>query len=240
MKFFFLLLLPVNIYCQELEKIIDNNNPFTEIYYVLKSDKSVMHGSYKKFANRNILLTEGFYKNGRKDSLWTEFWNLKTKKMSGNYKYSRKVGEWEFYNFSGELDQKYNFTTNKITYFKTDDIEKNKEYKVILDSSTILSKVERPPLVIGGFVSLHESISNKIEYPFEARRRGIMGKVFISFIIDEIGNRSEFKIEKGIGAGCDEEALRVVTEMDNKWIPAILNGEKVKVIYIIPISFTLN
>jgi len=82
-------------------------------------------------------------------------------------------------------------------------------------------------------------IGSKINYPPMARRMGIEGKVFAQFVIDKDGSMTDIQIIKGIGAGCDEEVLRVLKEAP-KWEPGKQRGVPVKVRMIVPVTFTLT
>lgn len=93
--------------------------------------------------------------------------------------------------------------------------------------------VERMPELIGGLASLNE----KITYPEIARMARIEGRVIVQFIVDERGNVVDPYIVRGIGGGCDEEALRVVKEL--KFKPGLQRGTPVKVQYAIPVTFKL-
>jgi protein TonB len=70
--------------------------------------------------------------------------------------------------------------------------------------------VEEQPAPIGGYSAFYEYISKKLKYPAQARRMGIEGKVFVEFIVDKDGSITEVTVMKGIGSGCDEEAIRVI------------------------------
>lgn len=150
------------------------------------------------------------------------------------------VGVWEFYNYKGELEQKYDYTKSEVVFFKIEDKDKDKEFRVIKASDTTITKLNRPPLFIGGSALMSEAIFRNIRYPQEAIENNISGKVFITFTIDINGKTSNHKITQGIGSGCDEEALRVVKEIPDNWIPGLLDEQKVNVEYVVPISFTLH
>jgi TonB family protein len=79
-----------------------------------------------------------------------------------------------------------------------------------------------------------------LRYPAKAREDNIQGKVIIAFIIDENGKVSNFSVKKGIGGGCDEEALKAIKNIDGDWLPALLNGKAVAVECQVPVSFTLS
>jgi protein TonB len=93
---------------------------------------------------------------------------------------------------------------------------------------------EKFPKLIGGYKSLLE----KIEYPDSARKNNIQGNVFVTALIDEEGNVLEVEPMKGIGWGCDEEALRIVREA--KFTSCIHMGKPVKMKLPIPIRFRLS
>ncbi len=98
--------------------------------------------------------------------------------------------------------------------------------------------VEEMPSFPGGDQKLMEYIANNINYPQEARDKGIEGRVFIRMVIEKDGSVSNVKLLRGIGGGCDEEAERVIKSMP-KWKPGMMKGEPVPVSYQIPINFKL-
>ena len=107
------------------------------------------------------------------------------------------------------------------------------------NSEDVYIVVEMPPQFPGGEEKMMQYIAKKIEYPREARENGIQGRVVIQFVIDEKGRVTDAKVIKGIGYGCDEEALRVVNKMP-KWTPGAQRGKIVKVRYVLPINFVLS
>lgn len=97
--------------------------------------------------------------------------------------------------------------------------------------------VENMPEPIGGLSNFFKTISNQMRYPSIARRNDIQGKVFIQFIVSETGELTNFEVVKGIGGGCDEEAIRVLKL--TKWTPGKQRGKPVKVKMIQQVSFQL-
>ena len=91
------------------------------------------------------------------------------------------------------------------------------------------------PELIGG----RHALFGKIKYPKSARRAGIEGLVIVQFTVDEEGNARDAIIRKGIGGGCDEEAIRVITE-HAKFKPGIHQGSVIPVRISIPIIFKLR
>lgn len=100
--------------------------------------------------------------------------------------------------------------------------------------------VENPEFE-GGLPALGEFIRRNIVYPELAKQMGKEGTVYVSFIIDEKGQVESSKILKGIGAGCDQEASRVVNKLPKFKKPGRnALGKPVKVIFNIPIAFKLR
>jgi periplasmic protein TonB len=91
---------------------------------------------------------------------------------------------------------------------------------------------------IGGYESFYDQLSKSLKYPKQAQRNQITGRVFVEFIIDKTGAVSNLKILKGIGGGCDEEALRVLAK--TQWEPGRQRGKPVKTRMAMPINFTLR
>lgn len=104
---------------------------------------------------------------------------------------------------------------------------------------SIFMVVEQMPEFPGGEDSLNLFIKRNLTYPMTAVESGIQGRVFVTFIIEADGSVNDVRILRGIGGGCDEEALRVISMMP-KWIPGIQRGKPVRVQYNLPIKFTLN
>lgn len=103
----------------------------------------------------------------------------------------------------------------------------------------IFTIVEDQPAPKGGMAAFYEYVGKKLKYPAQARRMGIEGKVFVEFVVDKDGTITNVKAIKGIGAGCDEEATRVI-QASPKWNPGKQRGRPVKVRMILPITFKLG
>ena len=103
----------------------------------------------------------------------------------------------------------------------------------------IFQIVEEMPAFPGGEQKLMEYVGKNIKYPQIARETGIQGRVFIGFVVEPDGSVSNVKLLRGIGGGCDEEAMRVVKSMP-KWKPGKQRGKAVRVSYQIPVFFKLQ
>lgn len=87
--------------------------------------------------------------------------------------------------------------------------------------------------------NFYKYMKKNIKYPRQARRMGIEGKVFLSFVVNEDGSISDIQVVKGIGAGCDEEAVRIL-KGSPKWSPGKQRGIAVKQKLTFPVRFTLG
>lgn len=96
--------------------------------------------------------------------------------------------------------------------------------------------VEESPQFPGGMEALYQYIGENIQYPKKAREMGIEGRVMLEFIVDKDGSIDDIKVLQGIGAGCDEEAVRVM-QQSPPWIPGKQRGRAVKVRMVIPINY---
>ncbi len=83
-----------------------------------------------------------------------------------------------------------------------------------------------------------EFLQRNLRYPAQAKDATIQGSVLVGFVIDKEGVLTDVRVIKGIGSGCDEEALRVIKKSP-RWKAGMQNGQAVRVRYIIPISFTI-
>lgn len=153
----------------------------------------------------------------------------------------KKVLEYEI-NVKPDIESHLFFDLRK----KSVTLEEN-EYKII-PKSTINIKdddydeeftvVEEKPLFPGGEDAKSKFFMNNLHYPDSAVKNMIEGKVFVSFVVEKDGSLSNVKVIRGIGGGCDEEAIRVIKMMP-KWKPGRQKGVPVRVQMIAPILFML-
>lgn len=99
--------------------------------------------------------------------------------------------------------------------------------------------VQQMPQFPDGDAALLKWLAANIKYPNIAKENGIQGRVIAEFVVSKTGDISNVKIVRGIGGGCDEEAIRVIKEMP-KWKPGKNNGREVPVTFTLPISFKLQ
>ena len=125
-----------------------------------------------------------------------------------------------------EVIEEYEFTPPEI------------EEEEIVEAE-IFKVVEEMPEFPGGAAKLMEYIQKNIKYPMMARESDIQGRVFVNFVVEPDGSISNVTVMRGIGGGCDEEAVRVVNSMPN-WKPGKQRGSAVRCAYTVPIIFKLQ
>jgi protein TonB len=126
--------------------------------------------------------------------------------------------------------------------FDDDTIIEVVEFEKITEEPIIEAPVDwasEMPVPLDGIKAYYKFISKNIKYPNQARRMGIEGKVYVQFVINKNGGVTGIKTVKGIGAGCDEEAERVIGIAPN-WKSGKQGARRVSVRMILPIHFNLN
>jgi len=107
------------------------------------------------------------------------------------------------------------------------------------DVDQIFSVVEESAEPKGGMPAFYKYVGEKIKYPAQARRMGVEGRVFVEFVVNRDGSIVDVRSIKGIGAGCDEEAVRIVQSAP-AWKPGKQRGKPVRQKMVIPIIFKLG
>ena len=112
-------------------------------------------------------------------------------------------------------------------------------FELLEDPDEVFLVVEDSAKPTNGFKDFYQFLGKKIKYPAQARRLGVEGRVFVSFVVERDGSLSDIKVLRGIGAGCDEEAVRVLG-IAPKWKPGKQRGRPVRVQMQLPIVFSLG
>lgn len=104
--------------------------------------------------------------------------------------------------------------------------------------TTQLVKPDQPARPVGGTEAFFEWIQQNQQYPALARQKKIQGRVMMEFVVQKDGTLSEIKPVKRLGAGLDEEAIRLIKAAP-KWQPASYQGQPMKQKMVLPVVFTL-
>jgi len=112
------------------------------------------------------------------------------------------------------------------------------EVSIVDTSEKPYNFIEQMPEFVGGAGAMMRFIQAQIKYPDEARKSNIQGTVVLQFLVTETGKIHDIKVVKGVGHGCDEEAVRVISIMPT-WKPGMHKGKTVPCDFTLPIKFKL-
>lgn len=132
------------------------------------------------------------------------------------------------------IDAEANATTEIQEYVPV----KHEEEEEIVEAE-IFQIVEAMPDFPGGDAARMKFLRDNIKYPQIARESGIQGTVYVTFVVEKDGRVTDIRVLRGIGGGCDEEAVRVIKAMP-RWQPGKQRGKPVRVQFNMPIKFTLQ
>jgi protein TonB len=110
--------------------------------------------------------------------------------------------------------------------------------KAKTDPNQVYTAVEQSAEFPGGQNKFASYLAKTIHYPAAARNGNVQGKVFVSFVVEKDGSLGQLKVVRGIGSGCDQEAVRALAA-GPKWKPGKQNGKVVRQQYTVPINFSL-
>jgi protein TonB len=122
---------------------------------------------------------------------------------------------------------------------KVEQIEIKQEKEEEEDVNQIFTIVEEQAQPIGGMSAFYKFVGEKMKYPAQARRMQVEGRVFCEFVVNRDGTLQDVKVIRGIGAGCDEEAIRVIQSAP-AWKPGKQRGKAVRSKFNLAIIFKLS
>jgi len=148
---------------------------------------------------------------------------------------------------SGDYERVINSTSiNEITFLsknnKVDEIAVvgfNSQEKSVKTDDEVFVVVEEMPEFPGGNLEMRKFLAQNVKYPVEAQKKGIQGKVYVTFVVNKDGSVSNAKISRSVDPILDAEAVRVVSILP-KWKPGRQRGQDVAVLFTVPINFALS
>ncbi len=152
--------------------------------------------------------------------------------------YTPKVSQTEVTEAAADLEDR-NRLNGKLANNATEESAKAEVLEEEVAEAEVFVIVEQAPEYPGGEFKKQKFFKENLNYPEAARRIGFKGTVYVTFVIEKDGNIADVRVLRGIGAGCDEEALRVMRLMP-KWKPGTQRGKPVRVRINQPITFNFN
>lgn len=222
------------------------------------ADLKVKHGSFRFYAENGTMTAEGRYDHNVSEGFWNTWYDNGNLMDQGKYLddiseverdsiwnmlqeiedlapfFSRKKlkeGTWEYYHKNGVRSGVEQYESGILTegrYWNADGSE-------VASDAHAYRMAEYP----GGVMELMHYLSRNIKYPKMAKRKGIEGTVYISFVVDTEGRAKDFDVYESVSPDLDNEGIRVLREMP-LWQPGIAQNRVVKVKYNLPIRFRLR
>ncbi len=161
-------------------------------------------------------------------------------KAQGNYDKGNKKEGFETYHYNGQLASLISKEEEEKLYITDFNHSGQQVEKRLFFDNVVYTKVEVNPMFLGGKDRFRDFLYENLTYPPSATSKKIEGSVYVQFVVDYDGSLSNIEIIKGIGAGCDEEALRVIEMTDKMWTPGKNEDKIVKTKMVVPITFRLS
>ena len=102
--------------------------------------------------------------------------------------------------------------------------------------NSVYAMVDERAQFPGGQNEMLKYLQENLQYPEAAKANNVHGRVFVKFIVERDGSLSDIKVMKGLGNGCDEEAIRLIQSMP-KWKPGKNKGKEVRTSMTVPVNF---
>lgn len=164
---------------------------------------------------------------------------LTTKWRSGMLENSLPTGTWEYYQYTAagvrQVGWIYDHSAGRLLFAQP--TEQASEIE-LSPGRWGYAMLDRAPWFIGGTERLAPYTAG-LNYPVAAQQKNLQGRVTVSFVIDTLGHASDHRIVRGLGSGCDEEALRVARAIPDTWTPGRLGTRAVPVRHCIAFTFRL-
>jgi len=224
-------------------------------YYALKSDTSIKHGEYKRYNSLKDLVEVGFYKFGQKDSIWKTYlygkminsigvyknskkeglWNYYTNipnswkptpLKSGNYYNDSIKGVWTYYHRNGDIEQKFDHTTNSIIYYSKN--YENKECIIKENNEIQTTTIDVLPMLIGGSVTDSENWRKMDSKLMSKLSNNVQDLTYgFTFWIKPNGETYGYEMTNSVNGNFDKYVIDFFKD-NYKWVPGKNNGQSVE------------
>lgn len=121
---------------------------------------------------------------------------------------------------------------------QSNDVDHKKNKRVEKQSGVVYELVDENPEYPGGLPALQAFLMENLKYPAKAQKKGIEGRVLVTFVVAKDGSIVEIKPINKVHSLLKKEAVRVVKLMPN-WVPGKKDGKVVRVRFTLPITFKL-
>ena len=244
---------------------IEDDNNEDEIYVLVEDNAGFPGGddALRKYLKDHIQYPEMAKKNGTEGRVYVKFVVEKDGSIT-NIKVLRGIGsgcdeeavrvvsnmpKWnpgkqrrkvvrQYFNIPVKFSLEADISPEEVIIIETE-VEPSEETDKDNNEDEIFVFVEDNASFPGGVDARMKYLRENLKYPKMAIESGIQGTVYLKFVVEKDGSITNVKVLRGIGGGCDEEAMRVVKNMP-KWNPAKQRGKPVRVQFNMPIKFVLS
>lgn len=198
---------------------------------------------YRSFYNYFTEQESHFPKNTNWDGDFSFYYADGSKRSEMHYQMNHRTGLFRYWDAKGELVEDFTFADNLITDCHYYPGVPSRRPATEKDGATAYKKDDRIFTFVEQMpectVDINRYLDSAIIYPNAAQDAHVEGRVIVKFIVNQDGTLSDFVVERSLGAGCDDEAVRVLRQMP-KWKPGKQNGVPVRVYYKQPVAFKMK
>lgn len=215
----------INFWDHSGKQLVTNGNGYCNctIFYKNRDFLDLTNPKNKTFSNDDVLSNMDYYHDA--NVLKSEV------KENGKVRDGLRDSLWHSFNMNGQLLHKEMFN-----YGNLKSGESYRDGKVFRYYKLFTTPEDNP----NGLFYFYKEIGENIKYPVLARNHNIQGEVLVSFIVNSDGKFTDFTIIKGLGSGCDEEAIRAIRTSETKFTPSTKRGQPIKTKLVMPITFKLG
>jgi periplasmic protein TonB len=220
MKFvliFTFLIASITCFGQKPKKVVKENEElgYKETFYVLLDSPDVKHGEYVRKSTSSRESSE-----------------------KGQYSHGKRTGVWTFTGDAGKVEHQIDFTNQKVISALPNIALERKQ--IITAEGMVENTSQTLPLYLGGQSRIMSIWVRNLRYPASARRMGVDGTVHVSGTVTKEGKLTDLKVNQGISADCDAEAVRVIQLLTDEWLPAGWGEDPVDSKVLLKVRFKLN
>jgi hypothetical protein len=178
----------------------------------------------KTVKKHELSITEHYQidkKTKQKDGLYVRIHNLSNDTLAvGNYTNDLKTGNWRYFSLGGAPYITYDYSTDSI-HFLADTITSVKQFIVKIDSTFILTDVDRAPVYTGDYQEVYRILTENISVPRTIAENNKTGNCYYTFTISKDGKVKDLTTNKSISKEIDKQITEAFTKLNHKWLPAI-------------------
>lgn len=196
------------------------------------NDSAIKNGKCDVFTKADKLIETYTYLDGVKNGKYYRYFPQQIPMITGLYLKGDKNGTWITYDFKGAPQMVYNYEGNSIA--------SQDQWEALSKEEQAEIPIIKPlPTFIGGQKSFVKFLASQLRYPREAKRRGVQGRVLVSFWVDKTGQVGEIEIQSSPSDILSDEVIRLI-ELSPQWEPANVNGETIGAWLSLAITFQLK